>query len=243
MVIEGSPLLPFLVDAADRKIVLEWLLDLLLYLPPLASAPHEPPAGLSRAAAKRVCGKLADHEVRGELLAAKKRAALRLLDASTDDGAILFGPAESMAHWVVAACDGDSGVERIADGALRKRQEANLDEPSLIDSLLSLVLGAQPTRSTASESDPVHGRTAASTAVRLRAIGLLCRSVGAANRFPGTIQAIFHSVFGSETTPKLQLAGLQLGYWTVQHCSTPLLVAAGAHLLAGMLKACASITT
>jgi len=40
MVIEGSPLLPFLVDAADRKIVLEWLLDLLLYLPPLASAPH-----------------------------------------------------------------------------------------------------------------------------------------------------------------------------------------------------------
>jgi hypothetical protein len=151
--------------------------------------------------------------VRGELLAAKKRAALRLLDASTEDGAILFGPAESMAHWVVAACDGDSGVERIADGALRKRQEANLDEPSLIDSLLSLVLGAQPTRSSAqpaaasrpcsrerahhgappfptaaSESDPVHGRTAASTAVRLRAIGLLCRSVGAANRFPGTIQ-------------------------------------------------------
>ena len=87
--------------------------------------------------------------MRGELLAAKKRAALRLLDASTEDGAILFGPAESMAHWVVAACDGDSGVERIADGALRKRQEANLDEPSLIDSLLSLVLGAQPTRSSA----------------------------------------------------------------------------------------------
>jgi hypothetical protein len=68
-------------------------------------------------------------QVRGELLAAKKRAALRLLDASTEDGAILFGPAESMAHWVVAACDGDSGVERIADGALRKRQVANLDGP------------------------------------------------------------------------------------------------------------------
>ena len=31
----------------------------------------------------------------------------------------------------------------------RSRQEANLDEPSLIDSLLSLVLGAQPTRSSA----------------------------------------------------------------------------------------------
>ena len=40
MAVEGSPLLPFLVDAADRKIILEWLLDLLLYLPPLATAPH-----------------------------------------------------------------------------------------------------------------------------------------------------------------------------------------------------------
>ena len=182
MAVEGSPLLPFLVAAADRKIILEWLLDLLLYLPPLASAPltcpnrpnrvhasahhgasppsrspQVPPAGLSRAAAKRVCGKLADHEVRarsamrvlqharahhgaspappcecssmhvltttprpspqvrGELLAAKKLAALRLLDASTEDGAFLFGPAESMAHWVVAACDGDTGVSTRCD--------------------------------------------------------------------------------------------------------------------------------
>ena len=56
--------LPFLIDSSDRALVLMWLLDLLLYLPPLASAPHVPPPGLSRAAAKRVCGKLDASEVR-----------------------------------------------------------------------------------------------------------------------------------------------------------------------------------
>ena len=104
-----------------------------------------------------------------------------------------------------------------------------VDEPLLIDSLLGLVLGAAPARpgqpggagagatgASPSDGDPVHGRTVASAAVRLRALGLLARSVGAASRFPGTIQAIFHSVFGSDATPELQLAGLQLGYWTVR---------------------------
>ena len=92
---DAEPLLPFLVEPSDRALILTWLLDLLLYLPPLAADPHAPPPGLSRAAAKRVCGKLADHEVRGELLAAKKLAALRLLDATTADGTTrLFGIAE-----------------------------------------------------------------------------------------------------------------------------------------------------
>ena len=148
-----------------------WLLDLLLYLPPLASAPDVPPAGLSRAPTAPIacmqvlttarrpllvphryrrrgspvpppsacvaswqtmkyapappCECSSMHvltttprpspQVRGELLAAKKLAALRLLDASTEDGAFLFGPAESMAHWVVAACDGDTGVSTRCD--------------------------------------------------------------------------------------------------------------------------------
>lgn len=60
-----APTLPFLLQSADRALVLAWLLDLLLYLPPLAASPHVPAPGLSRAAAKRVCGKLQDTEVRG----------------------------------------------------------------------------------------------------------------------------------------------------------------------------------
>ena len=86
--------LPFLTDAPDRAFVLAWVLDLLLYLPPLASAPHVPPPGLSRLAAKRVCGKLDASAVRGELLAKKKMGALRLVGHATADGAALFSSSE-----------------------------------------------------------------------------------------------------------------------------------------------------
>ena len=168
--------------------MLVWLLDLLLYLPPLASAPHVPPPGLSRSAAKRVCGKLDDAEVRGELLAAKKRAALRLLGASTDDGALLFAAAETLPHWIVASCDNDHAVATLAETTLRRLQAAaSLDDPALIDALISLILGAQPTPG-APSPDPLTSRSAASVAVRLQALSYLQRSVAAASRFPGTMQ-------------------------------------------------------
>ena len=48
-----------------------------------------------------MCGKLAADEVRGELLAAKKLAALRLLDAQAD-GERLFTPAEVLPHVIHA---------------------------------------------------------------------------------------------------------------------------------------------
>lgn len=75
--------LPFLSAAADRAIVLRWALDLLLYMPPMASSPHVPAPGLSRAAAKRVCGKLNDAEVRGELRRSSRPCTLYPLPSGT----------------------------------------------------------------------------------------------------------------------------------------------------------------
>ena len=251
-----APTLPFLVAADDRALVLAWLLDLLLFMPPLAATPHVVAPGLSRAAAKRVCGKLADAEVRGELLAAKKMAALRLLDARTSEGAGQFGElfafSETLAHWVVASADNDHGVAAFAETALRRLKEESLEEPRLVDGLTALVLGTitaspaaaakvgSPSASTAGASasvdDPMTSRTAASVAVRLKALGYLHKSKAAANRFPGTLQAIFHSIFGSDATPRLQQAGCQLAQWTAQMCDDALLHAVGGHLLMGMLK-------
>ena len=269
-----APTLPFLVDAADRALVLGWLLDLLLYLPPLASAPHTPPPGLSRAAAKRVCGKLDGAEVRGELLAAKKVAALRLLGASTLDGGVLFAPSETLPHWVVASCDNDHGVSSAAEAMLRKLQGAeDLEEPRLVDALTGLVLGTatpavtaaaasactstatatsaaaaaatSPTATAAAAAaaaasaiqDPLTSRSAASVAVRLAALTLLNRSQCAASRFPGTLKAIVHCVFGGDATPKLQQSGCQLAQWTSSNCDEALLrTAGGAPLLQAMLR-------
>ena len=227
--------LPFLTGEADRAAVLRWLCDLLLYLPPLASAPHTPAPGLSRVAAKRVCCKMSDAEVRGELLAKKKGAALRLLGAKTDDGGVLFSTAESLPHWVVASCDNDFGVASTADAALRALQHADLDEIGLIDALTNLVVGDTPAGPAPADSAQMT-RSPAPVAVRLRALSYLHRSVGAASRFPGTHRAVLHCIFGGDATPKLQQAGCQLAQWSVTHCDDTLIRTAGADLLAAMLK-------
>ena len=186
--------LPFLVDAADRALVLEWMLDLLQYLPPLAEAASAAPPGLSVAAAKRVCGKLDPAEVRGELLTAKKLAATRLLGAAAGraevpKGGPLFTALETLPHWLVASCDGDAAVQSAADAALRKLSGGvDLENPALIDALCTLVVGSPPAAAGADAASSTHVRRAAAVAVRAKALGYLSRSTVAASRFPGSLQ-------------------------------------------------------
>ena len=247
---------PFLAAPADRALVLGWLLDVLLYLP-LRTAPPSPgggganaatPPGLSVAAAKRVCGKLAADEVRGELLAAKKLAALRLLDANAD-GERLFTPAEVLPHALVASCDSEGSVQSRGDSILRSltgARESSLEALPLVKVLCTLVLGDGPAAAAAAgggrsgdlavaAADETR-RSAASAAVRLKAVGLLCRSVAAASFFPGSLQVVFGCAFGDGTTLKLQQAGCELAHWMTTHAQLPLLAAVGAALLSGLVK-------
>lgn len=229
--------LPFLVAPADRALILEWLLDLLQYLPPLAEATAAAPPGLSPAAAKRVCGKLDPSEVRGELLAAKKLAATRLLSAPAGrsdprEAGGLFSPVETLPHWLVAACDGDGAVQSAGEVQLRKLSVGvDLEQPKLVDALCRLVVG-----SASGQPRGPGERLAAAVAVRVRALWYLSRSVAAASHFPGVVQATFHSIFGEDATPKLRQAGCILAEWVVTHAQMELLSAAGAHLHAGLMR-------
>ena len=73
-----------------------------------------------------------------------------------------------------------------------------MERGETLDALTSLVLGA------AAGGDE---RSAANTGVRVKAAQTLGRSVAAAARFPGTLQAAFHCLFGADATPKLMQAG------------------------------------
>jgi len=265
--------LPFLTDPADRALVLEWLLDLLQFLPPpaapAADRSAEPPPGLSADAAKRVKGRLSHEEVRGELLAAKKLAACRLLGApaggapvpdasdapsattaagghATAAGSLaaggegpLFSPLETLPHWLVASCDGDGAVKTTGEARLRAvAAGTDLESHALIDSLCSLVLGSEAATGAAagSAASPAARRRPSAVAVRTKAVSHLCRSVAAASRFPGVLQAAFHALFAGDATPRLQQQGAALAEHISSHAALPLLDAAGAHLLAGLLR-------
>ena len=139
---------------------------------------------------------------------------------------------------------------------------ADLETPKLVDALTGLVLGTiaapkpaptaavaggSPTAAGGNASSPtataanateeaLQQRSAAAVGVRLKAVGYLSKSKAACARFPGTLQAVFHCIFGGDATPKLQLGGVQLAQWVVAHAPAPLLSATGGHLLSAMLK-------
>ena len=102
-----------------------------------------------------------------------------------------------------------------------------MDRGETLDVLTSLVLGA---------AAGGGERTAANTGVRIKAAQTLGRSVAAAGRFPGTLQAAFHCLFGADATPKLMQAGAQLARHLAVHCPAAQLVTIGPPLLSGLVK-------
>ncbi len=217
--VEMDATLPFLASDDDRALVLGFLLDLLFFVPqPSATqgggAVPLPP-GLCASAVARLRAKLPLDELRGEALAAKKRAALRLLRASRGlveaNAAPLFETHEVLRHWLVAASDADAAVVREGEGALRECGRIELDASALIDEVAELAgCGVHP-----AAVNPADARRPPSASVRLRALGQLIRSRAAASR-PAALQAALSALFGVESTPRLQEAGCDL----VRHVAT-----------------------
>ena len=215
---------------------------MLLYLPPCTrgqaeGAPPAAPPGLSHAAAKRVCGKLGPEEVRGELLAAKKLSVLRLLGCAVGTSP-LFAPAEVLPHWIVASCDADGKVALHGDIELKRLQKEEVERGETLDALTSLVLGAAAAgdERIAAARPTGDERSAANTGVRVKAAQTLGRSVAAAARFPGTLQAAFHCLFGADATPRLMQAGAELARHLAVHCPAAQLATIGPPLLSGLVK-------
>ena len=85
-----------------------------------------------------------------------------------------------------------------------------MDRDETLDVLTGLVLGA---------AAGGGERTAANTGVRIKAAQTLARSVAAAGRFPGTLQAAFHCLFGADATPKLMQACTPAAHLRPYGCS------------------------
>lgn len=85
----------------------------------------------------------------------------------------------------------------------------------------------------------------ASAAVRLRAVGLLCRSRAATRSLAGAVRIIFECLFGASTTARLRAEGLRFATLVLQLADPPALAPVAPLLLkvCNGGKLCASLSS
>ena len=197
-----------------------------------ATPPPAPP-GLSPASVTRIVGP-GGQTPRPADLAARKLALLEFFHRCAD---ATVAPVEVILHYLIAACDADDNVSRRGEELLRRRctwetsrPAVNLEDAALVARLYRTFLGSGDGVPEPSRALP------ASPALKLRLVGLMCRSVCAANAFPSTVQTIFTCLYGAGTTVRLKAAGMELAVWTLRHATDAQLKQASPLLLSGMLK-------
>eukprot|EP00854_Cymbomonas_tetramitiformis_P023835 gene23835-28904_t len=133
----------------------------------------------------------------------------------------------------VAAADSSDKVARRGEELYKKRvsNELELEDPALIKTLFALFLGNN------GSSVPAEAQTAPpSLPLKVRMMGLFCKSILAANSFPMTLQAIFDCLYGKTTNMSLKNAGMGFAVWVFKHSSDAQLKPMGPIILQGLLK-------
>ena len=111
------------------------------------------------------------------------------------------------------------------------RPPVDLEDAALVAQLLAAFHGAPPSPNGPGGADGGGGAQPASAALAARLMGLLARSVAAANAFPENLRTVFACVYGRGTTLRLKQAGMEFAVWVFRHArAAPLQAAAPAVL-------------
>ncbi|KAJ3067659.1 hypothetical protein HDU98_009138, partial [Podochytrium sp. JEL0797] len=229
------PLDPFAFESTqqnDFKFLLQKWSDLVLYsTPPAATPPTEivVPSGLSKSAVLFVTkdgkAKWARNSVE---LKALKAGILRFLQLESMVPQSLFAPTR-FAMYLVGATDPAHEVASAADDAMKRMAKPSFDDPELVTLLYQMYQG------TVVGIDDAK-RSAGNNAVKLKVLGILNRSVKAANEFPGLLQVSFDALYGETTTSKLRNAGISFIQWIARMAEPAKIKPVAPILLSGLLK-------
>jgi len=222
---------------ADSVLLRTFLLDVMLYThtSPPKDAPGDPaplPRGLSaeglaRLEAKCQCAGDAKPYLLGRKLPVAKAVCEHLL--SSEDALPLLLVAVNGPHSHEVRKVGEEGVKH-------RTQRADLESPLLLSELFTLALGTSQNPEKAPGASEGKTRGPADVLVRHAAVGVLSRSVRAANSFPLTLQLIFECIYGSQSSTKLKQAGMQFAVWTLRNAREDVLAAMAGVLLSGLIK-------
>jgi proteasome component ECM29 len=108
----------------------------------------------------------------------------------------------------------------------------NLEDSNLMKKLFTLFNGTASPENIAAELKvaPAH------SSLRVRLMGVFCRSIAAANAFPYTLQCIFGCIYGNGTTSRLKQLGMEFTVWVFKHAANDQLKLIGPVILSGILR-------
>lgn len=245
----------WVANQESRDLVLDFLWDCLLLQRqssgrlvaplnagvPAPAATVSPAPGLTVSAIARLLGTDASspafvalaHGLTTEELGAWKAGVLRLLSSG------LFPDVEIVPLAILASCDTSHEIVEGGEDLLKRVSlGADLENPRLITRLFDLCVGfARPWDKVGEVRLPLPQK------VRLKAIGLLCRSRTAANDMGRGIRVVFDCFFGVETSVKYQTAGAKLLGALVPLVDWKKFASLAPVVLQGLLKLLGSITT
>jgi len=203
---------PFLAgNSKERQLLARFLSDVILFVPGQnfsrktaeQATPQSigPPSGLSKAAVTSITK---DGTLTSMLQRFKVPACTFLIDSG------LFSDIEMLQAGLFAMCSGDPTTESRGDLLLRKGNSADLEDATNISILLRLFLGDDATVAADDRRSP------ASVLLKPRLGAIFCRSVAAANSMALTLKVLVELLFGADTSPKLQILGMQFLNWALR---------------------------
>eukprot|EP00290_Baffinella_frigidus_P000916 CAMPEP_0180180642 /NCGR_PEP_ID=MMETSP0986-20121125/39695_1 /TAXON_ID=697907 /ORGANISM="non described non described, Strain CCMP2293" /LENGTH=850 /DNA_ID=CAMNT_0022133865 /DNA_START=25 /DNA_END=2573 /DNA_ORIENTATION=- len=234
-----------------------FLLDVMLYSPPLtakpppggspgaaAGAPAPPPSppppadGLSPEAEERLVGQ-ATAGVRpagmgaAEYIMGRKLAVLKAIQGK------LLSDEAALPIALVAQCGAHHEVRKMGEDLARARaNKADFEDTALVGTLYRLLLGdaqqAQP--GLPPPLAPAARRAPAGIQVKGLLYANVCRSVRAANSFPECLRAVFEGLYGATSTLRTKQGAMQLASWTLKQAEDAVLRPIAGVVLTGLIK-------
>uniref|UniRef100_A0A0E0J6Q1 Uncharacterized protein n=1 Tax=Oryza nivara TaxID=4536 RepID=A0A0E0J6Q1_ORYNI len=205
----------------DGLVFADFCLHMILYQTPPQGI--RCPAGLSVAQSDRVTGNL---PLKGDTLASRKLGILDVIETMQFKLEIVYP------LYLAAASDSQEAVAKRGEEMLiLKASAVNLEDSDLIKRLFTLFNGTASSENIASELEvaPAH------SSLRVRLMGVFCRSIAAANAFTHTFQCIFGCIYGNGTTSRLKQLGMEFTVWVFKHATNKQLKAISPFILSGIL--------
>ncbi|KAI8088970.1 proteasome stabiliser-domain-containing protein [Halteromyces radiatus] len=126
-------------------------------------------------------------------------------------------------HMVVSACE---------DGIRRWTNNVDLENKEIIQSLYTLYLGTKPT----TRGDGKDGRAPVSSAVKIRILYYLGKSIVATNFPTQMIQVVFDGIYGESSSLRLRRSTMAFLQWCARMCDSSTLAPVAPIIVSGMLK-------